>query len=295
MIKYFNRKTNAYEVEKVAGGKYLEWTYSSPIGMKSLDLIVKKKAFTLAYGKYCDSVFSKRKIQKFIDDFKIDENDFKHDKSHYRNFNDFFARNLAKEARPIKFDSDILISPGDGRLFACENIDIDNLVQVKGITYSLRELVQNDSLAEKYNDGVCLILRLAPIDYHRFHFIDNGICEKRVKIKGLYYSVNPIALNKIPKLFCENKREYSLFHSHNFGDVLYVDIGATCVGSIIQTYTPNVAINKGDEKGYFKFGGSTIILFFEKNKISIDQDIIEETRRGFECKVHIGEQIGLKL
>lgn len=295
MIKYFNRKTKTYEVEKIAGGKYLEWTYSSPIGMKSLDLIVKKKAFTLAYGKYCDSVLSKRKIQKFMDDFKIDESDFKHDKSHYRNFNDFFARSLTEKARPIKFDSDILISPGDGRLFAYENIDIDNLVQIKGITYSLRELVQNDSLAEKYNDGVCLILRLAPIDYHRFHFIDDGICEKTVKIKGLYYSVNPIALNKIPKLFCENKREYSLFHSHNFGDVLYVDIGATCVGSIIQTYTPNVDINKGDEKGYFKFGGSTIILFFEKNKISIDQEIIEETRRGFECMVYMGEQIGFKL
>jgi phosphatidylserine decarboxylase len=295
MIKYFNRKTKTYEVEKVAGGKYLEWTYSSPIGMKSLDLIVKKKAFSLAYGKYCDSRFSRRKIHSFMRDFKINEAEFKHEKSQFRNFNDFFARSLTEKARPIESASNTLISPGDGRLFAYENIDINNLVQIKGITYSLKELIENTSLAEKYINGTCLILRLAPIDYHRFHFIDEGVCEKTKKIKGAYYSVNPIALNKIPKLFCENKREYSLFHSHNFGDVLYVDIGATCVGSIIQTYTPNVKVNRGDEKGYFKFGGSTIVLFFENNKISIDKDIIEETNKGYECKINMGEKIGVKL
>lgn len=295
MIKYFNRKTKKYEVEKIAGHKYIEWTYSSPIGMKSLDLIVKKKAFSLAYGRYCDSRLSKRKVHKFMNDFKIDESEFRHEKSQYKSFNDFFARSLNDKARPIETSRDVLISPGDGRLLAYENIDIDNLVQIKGITYSLRELIQNNTLAEKFHNGICLILRLAPVDYHRFHFIDEGVCEKTQKIKGKYYSVNPIALSKIPKLFCQNKREYSLFHSSSFGDVLYVDIGATCVGSIIQTYTPNKKVAKGEEKGYFKFGGSTIVLFFEKNTVSIDSDIIEETEKGYECKVNMGEKIGIKL
>ena len=148
--------------------------------------------------------------------------------------------------------------------------------------------------AEKYAGGVCLILRLCPTDYHRFHFIDNGIPSETINIKGSYYSVNPVALDKIPKLFCQNKREYSIFHSENFGDILHIEVGASCVGTIIQSYTPNKEITKGDEKGYFKFGGSTTILFFEKNTVVIDKDILEQTSLGFECKVNLGDKIGHK-
>ena len=140
-----------------------------------------------------------------------------------------------------------------------------------------------------------MVLRLAPTDYHRFHFIDNGICDVSQKIKGDYYSVNPAALKKIPELFCKNKRELSLFHSQNFGDVLYIEVGATCVGSIIQTYFPKKNILKGSEKGYFKFGGSTIILFFEKEKVIFDSDLIEQTEKGYETKVMLGEKIGIKV
>ncbi|QGU93763.1 phosphatidylserine decarboxylase [Clostridium bovifaecis] len=295
MIKYFNRKTKDYEVEKVAGDKYLEWTYSSPVGLRFLELLIKKRLFSKLYGGFCDSKLSKIKINKFIEEFNIDENHFKSHKSDYKCFNDFFARNLKDEVRPIDYNTNILISPGDGRMVAYENININNLLQVKGLTYSLKDLIQNKDLAEKYIGGTCIVLRLAPTDYHRFHFLDWGICEDTHKIHGHYYSVNPIALEKIPKLFCENKREYSLFHSNNFGNVLYIDVGATCVGSIIQTYTPYVEVKKGDEKGYFKFGGSTIILFFESSKVKIDSDILEQTINGFECKVQMGEKIGTKL
>ncbi|KGN00865.1 phosphatidylserine decarboxylase [Clostridium novyi A str. 4570] len=295
MIKVFNRKEKIYDIEKVAGDNYLKWIYSSPVGLNFLELMVKKKFFSKLYGKYCDSKHSAKKVSKFIDDFNINEKEFTLKKSDFKSFNDFFYRKLNNDARPIINDENILISPADGRLFAYENIDIHNLIQVKGLTYSLDELLKNTELAEKYIGGTCLLFRLAPVDYHRFHFIDDGVCEEAVKISGSYYSVNPIALEKVPKLFCENKREYSIFHSKHFGDVLYVDVGATCVGSIIQTYTPNEDVIKGDEKGYFKFGGSTIILFFEKDKIIVDKDIIEQTQKGFECKVLMGEKIGTKL
>lgn len=295
MIKVFNRKEKIYDIEKVAGDNYLKWIYSSPVGLNFLELMVKKKFFSKLYGKYCDSKHSAKKVSKFIDDFNINEKEFTLKKSDFKSFNDFFYRKLNNDARPIINDENILISPADGRLFAYENIDIHNLIQVKGLTYSLDELLKNTELAEKYIGGTCLLFRLAPVDYHRFHFIDDGVCEEAVKISGSYYSVNPIALEKVPKLFCENKREYSIFHSKHFGDVLYVDVGATCVGSIIQTYNPNEDVIKGDEKGYFKFGGSTIILFFEKDKIIVDKDIVEQTQKGFECKVLMGEKIGTKL
>lgn len=295
MIQVYDRNTKSYKEELIAGKKYIEWTYESPLGKKVTELIAKRKIFSKLYGMYCDTKFSTRKIDSFIKDFNIDMNLCQKKSNEFTSFNDFFIRKLTSDARPINQASNVLISPGDGRITAYENIDLENLVQIKGLTYSLKELINDDSIAQKYSNGVCIILRLCPTDYHRFHFVDSGIPSKTTKIKGHYYSVNPIALNNIPKLFCENKREWSILHSDNFGDVLTIEVGATCVGSIIQTYTPDKHINKGEEKGYFKFGGSTTILFFEKDTIKIDSDILEQSKIGFECKVNCGEQIGLKV
>lgn len=295
MIQVYNRKTKSYEEELVAGKRYIEWTYESPVGKNITELIAKKKLFSKVYGMFCDTKFSTNKIQSFIDNFNIDMTMAKKKINEFSSFNDFFIRELTHEARPVNKDEKILISPGDGRITAYENIDLDNLVQIKGFTYSLKELINDDTVADKYKNGVCIILRLCPTDYHRFHFVDSGIpCENNY-IKGSYYSVNPIALKSIPKLFCQNKREWSLFKSDNFKDILHIEVGATCVGSIIQTYKPNTHVNKGFEKGYFKFGGSTTILFFEKDAVKIDNDILDQSKLGFECKVEFGEEIGSQI
>jgi len=295
LIKYYNRKNKCYEIEKVAGEKALNWTYSSPIGINLLEAIIKKRMFSSLYGWYYDQRMSKNKINPFISKFNVDMSVTEKRLQDFTSFNDFFYRKLKPNARSIASESNLLISYGDGRLFAYENIDLDRLVQVKSFTYSLRELIKDDRVAEKYRKGTCLILRLCPTDYHRFHFIDSGTCEDTHKIKGAYYSVNPVALQKVEKVFCENKREWSIFHSNHFGDVLYIEVGATCVGSIIQTYTPNNSVNRGDEKGYFKFGGSTVILFFESDKVRIDEDIVEQTKLGYETLVLMGEKIGTKI
>ena len=166
---------------------------------------------------------------------------------------------------------------------------------MKGITYSLSELIEDNPIANEYNGGTCLVLRLCPTDYHRLHFIDNGVAEKSNIVKGNYYSVNPTALERIPKLYCQNKREWSVFHSENFDDVILIEVGATCVGSIVQSYEPNKKVTKGDEKSYFKFGGSTTILFFKPNTVNIDDDILIQSSFGFETKVNMGEKIGEKF
>lgn len=295
MIQIYDRNSKSYEEELVAGKKYLEWTYESPVGKRVTELIAKRKIFSKLYGMYCDTKLSARKINSFIEDFNIDMTLSQKKSNEFKSFNDFFIRKLTSDARPVDKNPNVLVSPGDGRITAYENIDLEKLVQIKGITYSLKELINNDSIAEKYSDGTCIILRLCPTDYHRFHFVDSGVPSESTHIKGSYYSVNPIALNSIPKLFCENKREWSIFHSDNFGDILTIEVGATCVGSIIQTYTPNKSVSKGEEKGYFKFGGSTTILFFEKDTVKIDSDILEQSKIGFECKVNCGEHIGIKF
>lgn len=295
MIKVYNRQNKIYEEEKVAGDTYLKWCYESPIGKSFTELFIKKKIFSKIYGKYCDTKFSTKKINSFIQDFDIDMNIAKKNSSDFTSFNDFFIRELHESSRPIDKDSSTLISPGDGRLLAYENISMNNLLQVKSIHYSLSELIGDDKIAKEYEGGICLVLRLCPTDYHRFHFVDSGIPNVNHFINGNYYSVNPIALERIPKLYCQNKREWSIFKSDNFGDIIHVEVGATCVGTIIQSYIPNQRVEKGDEKGFFKFGGSTTILFFKKDKVKIDEDILTQTALGFECKVKLGETIGKKI
>lgn len=294
MILIYNRTTKKYEEEKIAGKKYLSWCYESPVGKKVTKMIINKKLPSKLYGSFCNTKLSKKKIPEFINDFDIDMNLYARDTSDFKNFNEFFARKLKPTSRPISKDNNILISPVDCRLTAYEDIDMDNIVQVKGFKYSLRELIKNNKIAKEYEGGTCLICRLCPTDYHRYHFIDSGIPKKTKKIPGSYYSVNPIALDRIPKLFCQNKREWSIFKSDNFGDIIYVEVGATCVGTIIQSYAPQKRVTRGEEKGYFKFGGSTTILFFKKGVVTIDKDIINQTNLGYETKVLFGEKIGRK-
>jgi phosphatidylserine decarboxylase len=210
----------------------------------------------------------------------------------YPTFNAFFTRELKCECRPVENDPSILISPADGKVLAWENIDIDHLLQVKGSYYSLSELLQSKELATVYRQGICIIIRLCPTDYHRFHFPDGGIPLKTHKIRGHYYSVNPLALKKKNKLYCENKRELTVFQSDNFGEMLLIEVGATCVGSIVQTYSPERRVQKGSEKGFFKFGGSTTIMILKKDALRIDDDILSNTAKGLEITIRMGERIG---
>jgi len=292
MIKVYNRNTGQYEVEEVAGKKMLDFIYGNKIGHMSLELLLKRKFYSSLMGLVCNTRFSKSMIRGFIEKFHIDMSICKDNIQDYKNFNQFFIRSLIKEARPFSEKFDILPSPGDGRLKAWVNIDINKLVQIKGFSYSLKELLVNNDLASKYEKGTCIILRLAPVDYHRFHFIDSGKCSSSKKIKGSYYSVNPVALESMENLYCKNKREYSIFKSENFGDVLYIEVGATSVGTIAQTYIPGKKVCRGDEKGYFKFGGSTVILFFTKDAVKIDDEILMQTEIGYETRVLAGESIG---
>lgn len=292
MIQIYNRKTKQYDIEQVAGGRLLNTLYTTGRGRLGLKLLVKRKIYSSLTGFFCDSKISRKTIKGFAEKFSIDINECENKVEEFKSFNEFFARKLKPSARVFDTAEEKLLSPGDGRLQAWGNIDTEKLLQIKGMTYSLSELLQDEKLAREYRGGTYLILRLCPVDYHRFHFFDSGKCMETRKIKGEYYSVNPVALSKIPELFCRNKREYSIFKTDNFGDVLFIEVGATSVGSIIQTYIPGERISRGAEKGFFKFGGSTILLIFKKNMVKIDDDIIMQTKEGFETKVLAGEAIG---
>lgn len=294
-IYYIDRKTGEKKREIVIGDVYLQWMYSSPVGNSLLEMFIKKKLFSTFYGRIQDLPLSRRKIKDFIKKLDIDMKEAEiEDSSYYNTFNDFFIRKLKKDARQINHNRDILISPADGRILAYEEIDAKNVLQIKGHIYSLEELFQDKKLANKYDGGTCIVIRLNPSDYHRFHFPYTGIPMETVKITGKYYSVNPIALRKKARIYCQNKREFTLLQTEDMGEIAMVEVGATCVGSIIQTYKPGKRVDKGKEKGYFKFGGSTIILFLPSNIVKIDDDILENTKQGLETRVYMGEGIASK-
>lgn len=292
-IYFIDRKTGKKKKEVVAGENFLKWTYESNTGKTLLEIIIKKKLFSSFYGMLQDFSFSKGKIDNFVKALDIDITEAVREQSKdYVSFNDFFARKLKPESRPIAKDESILISPADGRILAYDNINQNQILQIKGSFFKLEDLFQDRDLALEYNNGVCIIVRLCPADYHRFHFPDSGIPGESKLINGHYYSVNPLSLKNIARVYCENKREITLFESCNFGKIALIEVGATCVGSIVQAYNPHEYVHKGQEKGYFKFGGSTVIMILKKNTLIIDRDIVENTKNGFETKVNMGERIG---
>ncbi|OSY88125.1 phosphatidylserine decarboxylase [Tenacibaculum holothuriorum] len=290
-IKFIDRKTGKTEIETPPGVGFLKFLYHNPFGKLAILPIAKRKFLSTWYGKKMDNPSSTKKIEVFVNQLNIDMSEAEKSISEFTSFNDFFYRKLKPNARPIQNG---FVSPGDGKLLAFENIsDVHNFF-IKGRKFTLKEFLASDTLAEKYKNASLIILRLAPNDYHRYHFPYSGTPTEMTKIKGDYYSVSPYALaSNFTKVFCENKREYCELKTEDKGDILIAPVGATMVGSIIETFTPNSSIKKGDEMGYFAFGGSTIVLLVDKDKLKIDSDILQNTQNKTETFVKMGEEIGM--
>lgn len=294
-IEYIERKTGEIKIEKVPGEKYLKFLYYNPFGELPLNLVVKKKFLTEYYGKKMDKPESVKKIPSFIEQADINIAEAKKRVEEFKSFNDFFYRELKEGARTVDYRENVLASPADGKILAFENLDIEKEFYIKGDKFTLEEFFADKVLANKYKDGVFMIIRLAPIDYHRFHFPADGEISESKLIDGVYYSVSTHAIKKNFRILCENKREYSILKTEKFGDIAMFEVGATMVGGIKQSYKPNSYVRKGEEKGYFYFGGSTCVLIFEKGKVKIDEDLLENTKKGIETKVYMGEKIGISL
>lgn len=290
-IRYFDRQSDLLKTEKVAGEKWLVWLYNNPVGEATLWALAKRKVLSSVYGHSMDRPSSTKKIQPFVEEFDIDLSTAQ--KQEFSSFNDFFTRKLMSNARPVDTSSAVAVSPADGKILAFANISNSDFI-IKGYRFDIFSFLNNESLAQHYIDGTLVIVRLAPSDYHRFHFPVSGNVSLSTRIDGDYYSVNPLALRQMTEIFCLNKREFTVISNPLFGDVVMAEVGATMVGSIVQTYTGNFA-NKGEEKGYFKFGGSTVVLLFEKDKIKIDEDLLINTLNGFETGIKEGERIGVSL
>jgi phosphatidylserine decarboxylase len=290
-IQYIDRESGQLKTEKVYGEQWLNWLYHNPVGEVSLWTIAKRKIVTSVYGDMMEKPSSADKIKPFIKEYDVDISIAQ--KQDFKSFNDFFIRKLQPEARPIVADSLAVASPADGKILAYNNVNHSDFY-IKGVRFNIDRFLDAPELAKKYKDGSMVVFRLAPPDYHRYHFPVSGTTgSSNIKINGDYYSVNPLALRKKAEIFWLNKREYGVIKSPIFGEVVMAEVGATMVGSMIQTYTAS-NVKKGDEKGYFKFGGSTVVLLFEKDQIKIDSDLLSNTSKGLETTIKMGQQIAIK-
>ncbi len=297
-IRYIERKTSAIEEEKIYGHRALSLLYGDSWGSRLFSwffspLLSRVAFFSRLYGFFQKISWSAKRVDPFIKTYAIDRSEFVQEK--FSSFNDFFVRKLKKEVRPIVADRDRAATPSDGRYLVFPHLDQVKTFYVKGQPFDLSSFLQDEDLVSRYREGSMMIVRLCPTDYHRFHFLDRGIPSISREMKGQYHSVNPMALRKNLSIFWKNKRMISDFDTENFGKVVYVEVGAICVGTIHQTYIPNQMVEKGEEKGYFSFGGSCLVILFEKGRISFDEDLILASKRGFEVKANFGESLGRRV
>lgn len=282
----YDRQNKSYIVYQES--KLVKFLYNNLIGRLILKLLT-RKCVTNLVATYMHSPLSKRKIKRFIKKNNINMNEYVD--NNYKNFDDFFVREIKKESRPMNAKYNSLISPCDAKL-SVYKIDDDTHFHIKNSCYTVKELLQDDKLANEYKGGTCLVFRLSVDDYHHYAFVDDGKIIYQKKIDGLLHTVRPLA-HQYCKVFSENKREYALLQTKHFGKIIQMEVGALLVGRICNLETSHFF--KGEEKGFFRFGGSTIILLIPKNKVKIDQDIIANSLKGIETKVKIYEKIGKGL
>ncbi|MCT4666226.1 MAG: archaetidylserine decarboxylase [Flavobacteriales bacterium] len=289
-IQYIERQSKKVLTEEVPSGGMIRFLYGqNPLGKILLHQLFKRKWISSFVGKHMDSKRSIKRIQAFIDQFQMKMDDYIIPSTGFQSFNDFFYRKIKPEARPI---AEGIISPADGKILVFPTLEASQQFFIKGSLFDIHRFIQNKKVSEKYLDGGMAIIRLAPVDYHRYHFPTAGVVGENIKIKGDYYSVSPLALKKNLEIFLENKREYVEVEHPKSGKYLICDVGATMTGSIIQTHQANTTVEKGQEKGYFAFGGSTLVLLFQKNTMHFAEDLIENTQNHFETTIKMGENIG---
>lgn len=291
-IRYIDRKTGQTCQEKIYGRRLLSLLYGDGFFNRLfsrffLPIFARVSLLSKLVGAIQKAPRSARKVKPFVRAYGIDASEFA--ETEFASFNDFFVRKLKPETRPLVPGSDRLAMPADGRYLAFPRFD---RFFVKGQEFCLDRFLQNTALSRRFSEGSMAIARLCPTDYHRFHFPCDGVPSKPRLINGWLYSVNPIALKKNISILCENKRVVTEVETERFGQMLYVEVGATCVGSIHQTFVAGRKVRKGEEKGYFEFGGSCLVLLFEKGRVEFDADLVANTARGLETKANYGESLG---
>ncbi len=276
-------------INKTGAGS-LRFLYNTAVGRFFLRLLICKPISNIA-GFFLDRKFSALFVKSFIKSNGIDMTDY--EKRKFNSFNDFFTRQIIDGARPSADGENDFLSPADARL-SVYPITLERYFAVKGVDYKIADLLEDSELAQRFDGGYCMIFRLAVDNYHRYGWCADGQAEKPVHIKGKYHTVQPIAMRRYP-IFRENVREYTVVNTEKFGTVVQIEVGALMVGRICNNEKERCKAKRGAEKGRFEFGGSTVVVLVEKDKIRPDTEFITNTENGLETNVKYGEKIAEKF
>lgn len=287
-MKYADRQGNYWE-ETSFQDKFLEKLYGCAAGRILINLLIHSPISKLG-GLFLDTSVSRLLIPGFVSRQHLCSEQW--EKQCFSSYNDFFTRKLKEGERPIPKSEDLLISPCDGKL-SVYPISEKGRFKIKHTGYTLVHLLRNQKLAKRFQNGSIFIFRLTVDDYHRYCYVADGVKSSNYRIPGVLHTVNPVANDQEP-IYKENTREYCLLHTTQFGTVLMMEVGALMVGKI-HNYHGAGKVKRGQEKGRFEFGGSTIILLTEPGKVQIDRDLLKNSRHGYETVVKSGEAIGRKL
>jgi phosphatidylserine decarboxylase len=289
-ILLYDRSSGRVIEEQVFKPRFMDFCYGTPAGRAFTDLFLKRKWFARYYGFLQRRSASKQQIHAFISRYAVNVEESLLPPESFGCFNDFFIRELKPAARPIEPDPAALIAPADSRVLYFQ-IDGETVLPIKGRSFTLTELTHDPALAARYRGGSCLIFRLAPADYHRFCYVDDGRHGPTRSIAGHFHSVHPIALGTGLPILPTNYRELTLLETERCGQVVHIDVGALGVGRIVQHRRAGGHCRRGEEKGYFEWGASTIVLLLEPG-IAIDADLVSYSRQGIETCVKYGSRIG---
>ena len=260
-------------------------TYGGRVLLK----VLTRPFLSKACGAFLDSRASLFLIRPFVNANRIDLSQFYSDD--FKCFNDCFCRKIRPYLRPIDDDPSAFVSPCDARLLVYEIKD-GTVIPVKQAHYTIARLLHSRKTAKRYEGGYCLVFRLCVDNYHRYCYIDSGVKGENHFIGGKLHTVQPVALEEIP-VFTENCREYTVMATDNFGPVVQMEVGAMLVGKI-RNHHGRHEMKRGEEKGCFLYGGSTVILLVQKDRVVIDDKILSASAKGMETPVLMGELIGRK-
>ncbi len=291
-MKYIDRDGNMTE-EKNGQDRLLEWLYTHRSGRLLIGLLV-RPGISKAGGWLLDRRWSTCLIAPFVKKSGIDLSSYVDKK--YKSYNDFFTREIKPGFRPLEGGEGALISPCDGKLSVypiTEKVGEESGFCIKNTEYTVKSLLRSSSLAKRYLGGWACVFRLTVDDYHRYCYVDDGEKSENYRINGIFHTVNPAAGDVYP-IYKENTREYSLLKSRHFKTVLMMEVGALMVGRITN-YHEACQVKRGEAKGRFEFGGSTVVLLFQKDAVELEERLVRNTQAGCETIIKMGERIGREV
>jgi phosphatidylserine decarboxylase len=291
VVEYRDRETGALLREQVYAAEQLEYLYGTATGKLLLQFILSRRSFSWIYGFTKRSRRSREQIRQFIDTLQVDTSELEKPVSAYQSLDEFFSRRLAPEARPVDPNPEHLLSPCDGRALAWQSLGGRDLV-VKNTRTAIATLLADPALAQEFADPAVLLVRLAAADYHRCHFPADGTAAAPWAAGNRLHSVHPIALEAGAPSFA-NYRMMTRIDSDGFGPLVIVEVGALTVGSIVQTFLPS-RVKRGQEKSFFRFGGSALLMLAQARHVRFDDDLISATRDGLESRVRVGTRVAMK-